>query len=214
MQQNRSLAQKVRDFFADFVEKIKNALARLAKSNPEYSALQNDFEAQQKVLQMFDEALNSGQKNSTTDNGSVKYSIVELDDGTSYVKANRKVITGTTVAEMRKDITNFFNEILKDGDLNVTTADSNVITINKKTAKKSRDNYVSVKGKIRKLSDNEFRVKLDAEAHIDELAEISTFSHSADDKKIILLLKKDLIITRHIFKILMKHIMRLLYLLV
>lgn len=184
VQQNRSLAQKVRDFFADFVEKIKNALARLAKSNPEYSALQNDFEAQQKVLQMFDEALNSRQKNSTTDNGSVKYSIVELDDGTSYVKANRKVITGTTVAEMRRDIKNFFNLILKEGDLKITAADGNVLTINKKnTAEKARDNYVSIKGKRVKLSDNEFKIKLNAEAHIDELAETSTkFSSSPDSK--------------------------------
>lgn len=183
VKQNRSLAQKVRDFFADFVEKIKNALTRLAKNNAEYRALQNDAEAKEEILAMFNKALESSQNNNTADNGSVKYSIVELEDGTSYVKANRKVITGTTVAEMRKDITNFFNEILKDGDLNVTTSDSNVITINKKTAKKSRDNYISVKGKRIKLSENEFRVKLSAESHIDELAEISTFSHSANDSK-------------------------------
>lgn len=183
VKQNRSLAEKVRDFFADFVEKIKNALTRLAKNNAEYRALQNDAEAKEEILAMFNKALESSQNNNTADNGSVKYSIVELEDGTSYVKANRKVITGTTVAEMRKDITNFFNEILKDGDLNVTTSDSNVITINKKTAKKSRDNYISVKGKRIKLSENEFRVKLSAESHIDELAEISTFSHSANDSK-------------------------------
>lgn len=183
VKENKSLAQKVRDFFADFIQTIRNALVKISKSNPEYRALEGDIEAKQKILEMFDAALNSKQKNNTTDNGSVKYSIVELEDGTSYVKANRKVITGTTVAEMRKDITSFFNEILKDGDLNVTTSDSNVITINKKTAKKSRDNYVSIKGKARKLSDNEFKIKLDAEAHIDELAEISTFSHSANDNK-------------------------------
>lgn len=183
VKENKSLAQRVRDFFADFIQTIRNALVKISKSNPEYRALEGDIEAKQKILEMFDAALNSKQKNNTTDNGSVKYSIVELEDGTSYVKANRKVITGTTVAEMRKDITSFFNEILKDGDLNVTTSDSNVITINKKTAKKSRDNYVSIKGKARKLSDNEFKIKLDAEAHIDELAEISTFSHSANDNK-------------------------------
>lgn len=74
VQQNRSLAQKVRDFFADFVEKIKNALARLAKSNPEYSALQNDFEAQQKVLQMFDEALEQSNNNATANKNRISYS--------------------------------------------------------------------------------------------------------------------------------------------
>lgn len=59
VKQNRSLAEKVRDFFADFVNKIRNALTRLAKSNPEYAALQNDYEAQQKILEMFNKALES-----------------------------------------------------------------------------------------------------------------------------------------------------------
>lgn len=183
VKQNRSLAEKVRDFFADFVEKIKNALTRLAKNNAEYRALQNDTEAKEKILAMFNKALESSQNNNTTENSSVKYSIIELDDGTSYVKANRKVITGTTVAEMRKEITNFFNEILKDGDLNVTTADGNVLTINKKTAKKARDNYITAKGKRVKLGDNEFRVKLNAESHIDELVETSFKIGNSNDFK-------------------------------
>lgn len=183
VKQNRSLAEKVRDFFADFIEKIKNALTRLAKNNAEYSALQNDTEAKEKILAMFNKALESSQNNNTTENSSVKYSIIELDDGTSYVKANRKVITGTTVAEMRKEITNFFNEILKDGDLNVTTADGNVLTINKKTAKKARDNYITAKGKRVKLGDNEFRVKLNAESHIDELVETSFKIGNSNDFK-------------------------------
>lgn len=183
VKQNRSLAEKVRDFFADFIEKIKNALTRLAKNNAEYRALQNDTEAKEKILAMFNKALESSQNNNTTENSSVKYSIIELDDGTSYVKANRKVITGTTVAEMRKEITNFFNEILKDGDLNVTTADGNVLTINKKTAKKARDNYITAKGKRVKLGDNEFRVKLNAESHIDELVETSFKIGNSNDFK-------------------------------
>ena len=48
VKQNGSLVEKVRDFFADFIEKIKNALTRLAKNNAEYRALQNDTEAKGK----------------------------------------------------------------------------------------------------------------------------------------------------------------------
>ena len=160
------------------------ALTRLAKSNPEYAALQNDYEAQQKILAMFNKALGGSMESNSNLKNNVKYSIVELDNGHSYVRADRKIITGNTVAEMRKDITGFFNKILKNGDLIVTTSDGNKLTINKKTtAKKARDNYISIKGKRVKLSEDAFRVKLNAESHVDELAETSHLDHSDLDKK-------------------------------
>ena len=77
VKKNRSLAQKVRDFFADFVEKIKNSLTRLAKNNAEYRALQNDTEAKAKILVMFNKALESSQNNSTAKNNSAKYALKE-----------------------------------------------------------------------------------------------------------------------------------------
>ncbi|HIW84955.1 MAG TPA: hypothetical protein IAA48_00520 [Candidatus Eubacterium faecipullorum] len=77
VKQNRSLAEKVRDFFADFLEKIRNALTRLAKNNAEYSALQNDTEAKEKILAMFNKALESSQNNNTAENSSAKYALKE-----------------------------------------------------------------------------------------------------------------------------------------
>ena len=77
VKQNRSIAEKVRDFFADFIEKIKNALTRLAKNNAEYSALQNDTEAKEKILAMFNKALESSQNNNTAENSSAKYALKE-----------------------------------------------------------------------------------------------------------------------------------------
>jgi len=73
VKQNRSLAEKVRDFFADFIEKIKNALTRLAKNNAEYSALQNDTEAKEKILAMFNKALENSNKNLNKSTG-IKFS--------------------------------------------------------------------------------------------------------------------------------------------
>lgn len=77
VKQNRSLAEKVRDFFADFVDKIKNALTRLAKNNSEYRALQNDTEAKEKILAMFNKALESSQNNNTAESSSAKYALKE-----------------------------------------------------------------------------------------------------------------------------------------
>ena len=47
----------MRDFFADFIDKIKKALKTVAQTNKEYRALQGDIEAKEQILAMFDEAL-------------------------------------------------------------------------------------------------------------------------------------------------------------
>lgn len=104
-----------------------------------------------------------------------KHDIVALENGNVYVKASRKVINGTTVDEMRKDISHFFNSLLKDNSsLDIPTIDGAVLTITKtETADKARDNYKSVNGKPVKMTDEEFTVKMHIESHIDEVAEVS-----------------------------------------
>ena len=104
------------------------------------------------------------------------YDIVVLDDGKTYVKASRNVITGNTLAEKRSNITQFFNDLIgNDGSLDVTTIDGETLTITKnETAYKARDDYREENGKRVALSDSEFLVKLHAEAHVDELAETAT----------------------------------------
>lgn len=108
VKQNRSLAEKVRDFFADFVNKIRNALTRLAKSNPEYAVLQNDYEAQQKILEMFNKALKSSNTDLSKSTG-IKFS-KKIDD---YSYDERKVIDGYLDA-VDIDIVNFIIDFNKD----------------------------------------------------------------------------------------------------
>ena len=109
--------------------------------------------------------------------------IVELDNGDVFVRAgsNRNVITGKTVNDMRKDITNFFDQLLnKKPSIDITTMEGDVLTITKReTAKKARDNYKTIHGKPTKMTLSEFKVKLRAEAHIDEIAEVSKGSNNA-----------------------------------
>ena len=113
-----------------------------------------------------------------------KKSIVVLEDGRVYVKAARKVITATDLSGQRSQITSFFNELLKDNNvLPIPTIDGNTLYITKnETAFKARDNYVSVNGQRIKLRDNDFLAKMNAEAHVDELAEISLPQNSNDRK--------------------------------
>lgn len=108
--------------------------------------------------------------------GQAKYSIVALENGNTYVQASRNVISGENIADWRKQITNFFNELLEgEKSLDIQTIDGDVLTITKdETAKKARDNYKYEKGQRVLMTNDEFRVKLNIEAHIDKIAETST----------------------------------------
>lgn len=119
--------------------------------------------------------------------GGKKYSIVYLDDGKTYVTASRNVISGNDVNQWRKQITNFFTALLEGNkSINIETVEGDTLTITKKeTARKARDNFKQENGKPVRMSDNEFRVKLNVEAHIDEIAETARSSKntgSADTK--------------------------------
>lgn len=105
--------------------------------------------------------------------GGKKYSIVYLDDGKTYVTASRNVISGNDVNQWRKQITNFFSALLEGNkSIDIETVEGDTLTITKKeTARKARDNFKQENGKPVRMSDNEFRVKLNVEAHIDEIAE-------------------------------------------
>ena len=101
--------------------------------------------------------------------------VVVLDDGKVYVGASRNVVQGTTLSEKRNDITNFFSKLLEGRDtLDIYTIEGDVLTITKaETANKARDNYRTEKGQRIKMTDAEFAVKMNVEAHIDEIAETS-----------------------------------------
>lgn len=102
VKQNKSLAQRVKDFFADFINQIRDRLARLANKNAEYRALQNNLSAQEKIVNMMITALNEYQKNSTADNSSVKYSLTgNFDDNTDFTENINSVVNMDSVCDMK-----------------------------------------------------------------------------------------------------------------
>ena len=107
--------------------------------------------------------------------GKVQHDVMVLDDGNVYVRASRNVISGNNVSDWRRQITNLFNRLLEGGSsLDIQTVEGDILTITKKeTLKKARDNYKQIQGSKTKMSDDEFLVKLHAEAHIDELVEVA-----------------------------------------
>ena len=102
--------------------------------------------------------------------------IVVLPDGKKYVQADRQVIFGNDPNSWADQIEGYINRKIRNGeDVILTTDSGDVLKITKDTAgKASFRNYVrDANGRLRPLTDAEYETKLNAEAHIDELARIS-----------------------------------------
>lgn len=76
--QDRTLAKKVHDFFANMIDRMKKALEGLSKRNREYKALSNDIKAKEQIVSLFNDCLKESQKNNTAINSSEsKYALKE-----------------------------------------------------------------------------------------------------------------------------------------
>ena len=102
--------------------------------------------------------------------------IITLPDGKKYVKADRQVIFGNDPESWGEQVETYINRKIRNGEDVVLTTDSgDVVLLTKDTAgKASFRNYVTQRdGTRRRLTDEEYLAKLDAEAHIDEIAQVS-----------------------------------------
>lgn len=102
--------------------------------------------------------------------------IVVLPDGKKYVQADRQVIFGNDPDGWAGQIEGYINRKIRNGeDVILTTDSGDVLKITEDTAgKASFRNYVrDENGTMRRMTDAEYEAKLNAEAHIDELAQIS-----------------------------------------
>ncbi len=169
-----NLSTKHRNIFEKIYDEIKYLYKVATAGSKEARELE-------KVKRAFENAYRESGKAQTD----TKYSIVQLEDGKVYVEASRKVINGNTRAEQRREITDFFSKLLEENpSLDIHTIEGDVLTITKaETANKARDDYKTADGQKVKMSDNEFAVKLNVEAHIDEVAEVSTKIGKETDSK-------------------------------
>lgn len=176
-----SLKQRILDFFkgaeADYRD-VPNLDRQAAKYYRQYKKWFDEYAGNRRYKTMGDVV-------SAVESGSKRYSIVVLSDGKTYVKATRNVITGTTRAEQRKEMTNFFRVLLKNKpSLDIHTIEGDVLTLTMtETADKARDDFKTVKGKRVKMSDDEFALKTRIESHIDEVSQISERRNQKTDSK-------------------------------
>ena len=107
----------------------------------------------------------------------LQYSIVNMDNGMQYVEATEnQVIRGNDTKKWAQQVANYINNVIRNGnDLKIKTTQGDYLTITRDTAYKagSRNNIRNPDGSYRSMTDQEYRVKLNAEIHINELAETS-----------------------------------------
>lgn len=100
----------------------------------------------------------------------VQYSIEQLPDGKKYVRADRQVIFGNDPDSWSEQLEDYINGKIRRGqDVELIAEDGDVLVLTKDTAGKVSSPY---KGASR-MSDAAFERKVNAGAHIDELAQVS-----------------------------------------
>jgi len=117
------------------------------------------------------------------EDGSKKYAI-KIKPGTNqkYVEADRQVITGKTIPEIKRQLGMYLENVIRRGyDVPVTTADGHTIYITDETVGKAT--YDKTWGDKEQMSLSEYARKANTYLHIDEIIQVSKFDQSKPDSK-------------------------------
>lgn len=123
------------------------------------------------------------------DGGRTNAEIITLDNGKQYVRASeRQVISGDDTTQWAQQVADFINKELRNWeDFEILTAEGDVLTLTRDTAYKAgtRNDIKNPDGTYRAMTDTEYLTKLNAEIHINELAEVSKKNNQSPvpDKK-------------------------------
>lgn len=152
--QDRNLFQRIYDWLRDTAAKLTGT--------PEQRRL---IDAQN----LYEKALRQAEAG-TQDSGA-QYDIRKLEDGRKYVQADRQVIFGNDPESWSAQLEDYINGKIRRGqDVQLIAEDGDVLTLTRDSAGKLADNHT---GDGRTMSESAFERKVNAAAHIDELAQIS-----------------------------------------
>lgn len=152
--QDRNLFQRIYDWLRDTAAKLTGT--------PEQRRL---IDAQN----LYEKALRQAEAG-TQDSGT-QYDIRKFEDGRRYVQADRQVIFGNDPESWSVQLEDYINGKIRRGqDVQLIAEDGDVLTLTKDSAGKLADNHT---GDGRTMSESAFERKVNAAAHIDELAQIS-----------------------------------------
>lgn len=172
--ENRSLAEKIRDWLREWVENLKIALEGLQADRTESRAM---MQYARELQEIWDNALIDAARNNrgTTEKAAPaesRKSIRETSDGKKYVKADRQVLFGSDPDSWSEQLEDYINGKIRRGqDVQLIAEDGDVLLLTRTSAGKLSDNHTS---DGRTMSDAAFERKANAAAHIDELVEVSS----------------------------------------
>ena len=171
--ENRSLAERIRQWIRKWVRSLKAAMEGLTADRPESRAM---MQYAQELQEIWDNALVDAARNGRgTMRGNApaenRQSIRETSDGKKYVKADRQVLFGSDPDSWSEQLEDYINGKIRRGqDVPLIAEDGDVILLTSTSAGKLSDNHTS---DGRTMSDAAFERKDNAAAHIDELVEVS-----------------------------------------
>lgn len=172
--ENRSLAEKIRDWLREWVENLKIALEGLQADRTESRAM---MQYARELQEIWDNALMDAARNNRgtaqeTAPAESRQSIRETSDGKKYVKADRQVLFGSDPDSWSEQLEDYINGKIRRGqDVQLIAEDGDVLLLTRTSAGKLSDNHTS---DGRTMSDAAFERKANAAAHIDELVEVSS----------------------------------------
>lgn len=161
LREDRTLWQKIRNWLQDAMRWVRKAGGM--------------FDDLYRAERMFEKALRGSDPKMGM--SEAQHMIETLPDGRKYVKADRQVIFGNDPEAWGDQIERYINRKIRGGeDVMLVADDGTELWLTADTEGKARfRNYVKDEktGKERPMTDEEYLAKLSAEAHIDELAQIS-----------------------------------------
>ena len=172
--ENRSLAEKIRDWLREWVENLKIALEGLQADRTESRAM---MQYARELQEIWDNALMDAARNNrgTMEKAAPaesRKSIRETSNGKKYVKADRQVLFGSDPDSWSEQLEDYINGKIRRGqDVQLIAEDGDVLLLTRTSAGKLSDNHTS---DGRTMSDAAFERKANAAAHIDELVEVSS----------------------------------------
>ena len=172
--ENRSLAEKIRDWLREWVENLKIALEGLQADRTESRAM---MQYARELQEIWDNALMDAAKNNRgtveeTAPAESRQSIRETSNGKKYVEADRQVLFGSDPDSWSEQLEDYINGKIRRGqDVQLIAEDGDVLLLTRTSAGKLSDNHTS---DGRTMSDAAFERKANAAAHIDELVEVSS----------------------------------------
>lgn len=115
--------------------------------------------------------------------GDAQNAIVTMPDGRVYVKADRKVINGSDPNEWGRQVENYINEKIRNGeDVVIETTDGHKLNLTERSAYKLKDrNEATISGKKTPMSGADYARKSRAAVHVDEIIQASKLNRYRPD---------------------------------